>query len=387
MNREDDEVEFVSNVDGYDEENVNAHRLSLFKYIDKPVVRKERKTPSRQTKRLTHKHIIDITKETRRTAERKSLRKGVKRQKKPPRIKTLTGLAVAPFLGPSCTPSSLAENYRTLKLQTPVLSPQSANVRIGRQRLNFVSQDTPSMTCESIARPESKFSRGKSLWRAATTGCFIDLDKIYSDESVTVIEDSPVASVYPNAPIIQSDEESAGAPSKIVYDSEDSDVPISQRLKDFAVTPGLSISESLMTWTNAELAMQISAFGLKAVKSRAMMISSLSRCYLSTSKPPNLPLTQSNLQTSRGLHNLLFLRVTGLLQMSQSEWYERVLSYQPIVVEHLAEWLCTQDCLIDAKELKAWCEAYSVCCVYEESLAVNRKKRKNKNSQPEAAEI
>ena len=55
-------------------------------------------------------------------------------------------------------------------------------------------------------------------------------------------------------------------------------------------------------------------------------------------------------------------------------WYEKMLMYEPIVIEDLAAWLCRKS---DGKVtndkdgfemVKSWCEARSVCCVWKENL-------------------
>ena len=56
-------------------------------------------------------------------------------------------------------------------------------------------------------------------------------------------------------------------------------------------------------------------------------------------------------------------------------WHERILLYDPIVIEDLTDWL-TKGTLADAGELdepsvflvKDWCESKSVCCVWRETL-------------------
>ena len=55
-------------------------------------------------------------------------------------------------------------------------------------------------------------------------------------------------------------------------------------------------------------------------------------------------------------------------------WYEKMLMYEPIVIEDLTGWLngASKGEITSNKDgfelVKAWCEARSVCCLWKENL-------------------
>jgi hypothetical protein len=56
-------------------------------------------------------------------------------------------------------------------------------------------------------------------------------------------------------------------------------------------------------------------------------------------------------------------------------WYEKILLYDPIILEDLTVWLNTGalekagwDGEVDPKEVKKWCESNSICCLWKENL-------------------
>ncbi|KAG0651208.1 Structure-specific endonuclease subunit slx4 [Hyphodiscus hymeniophilus] len=60
---------------------------------------------------------------------------------------------------------------------------------------------------------------------------------------------------------------------------------------------------------------------------------------------------------------------------SSPSWYEKMLLYDPIIIEDLTVWLNTGalekagwDGEVDPKEVKKWCESKSVCCLWKENL-------------------
>lgn len=59
---------------------------------------------------------------------------------------------------------------------------------------------------------------------------------------------------------------------------------------------------------------------------------------------------------------------------SHPSWHEKILLYDPIVLEDLASWLNTSalgkvgwDGEVDPKEVKRWCESKSICCLWKEN--------------------
>ena len=79
---------------------------------------------------------------------------------------------------------------------------------------------------------------------------------------------------------------------------------------------------------------------------------------------------------------LLFSRITEAIttdprsqDKKQPTWHEKILMYDPIVLEDLATWLNTrglarvgEDREVSALEVRKWCEERSVCCLWRETL-------------------
>ncbi|KAG4411330.1 hypothetical protein IFR04_015539 [Cadophora malorum] len=60
---------------------------------------------------------------------------------------------------------------------------------------------------------------------------------------------------------------------------------------------------------------------------------------------------------------------------SNPSWHEKILMYDPIILEDLTVWLNTGalekagwDGEVDPKEVKKWCESKSICCLWKENL-------------------
>ena len=60
---------------------------------------------------------------------------------------------------------------------------------------------------------------------------------------------------------------------------------------------------------------------------------------------------------------------------SNLSWHEKILMYDPIILEDLTVWLNTGalekagwDGEVDPKEVKKWCESKSICCLWKENL-------------------
>lgn len=63
-------------------------------------------------------------------------------------------------------------------------------------------------------------------------------------------------------------------------------------------------------------------------------------------------------------------------------WHEKILLYDPIVIEDLTSWLnCGQltrvgyDGEVSSGEIKAWCESKSICCLWKVNLRGKERKR------------
>ena len=63
-------------------------------------------------------------------------------------------------------------------------------------------------------------------------------------------------------------------------------------------------------------------------------------------------------------------------------WHEKMLMYDPIILEDLATWLNTQglravgvDFEVGPAEVKAWCQAKSICCLWRENLRGGARRR------------
>ena len=67
---------------------------------------------------------------------------------------------------------------------------------------------------------------------------------------------------------------------------------------------------------------------------------------------------------------------------TEPSWHEKMLLYDPIVLEDLTEWLnCGQltrvgyDGEVSSAEVKRWCESKSVCCLWKANLRGKERKR------------
>ncbi|EKD18492.1 uncharacterized protein L3040_007485 [Drepanopeziza brunnea f. sp. 'multigermtubi'] len=104
-------------------------------------------------------------------------------------------------------------------------------------------------------------------------------------------------------------------------------------------------------------------------------------------KPLTLTITSSTNDDSVELspissQKLLFKHITSAVtaaprskDSSNPSWHEKILLYDPIILEDLAVWLNTGglekvgwDGEVDPKEVKKWCESKSICCLWRESL-------------------
>ncbi|KAK0115513.1 5'-flap endonuclease [Cadophora gregata] len=79
---------------------------------------------------------------------------------------------------------------------------------------------------------------------------------------------------------------------------------------------------------------------------------------------------------------LLFRHITSAVTNAPSaknstnpSWHEKILLYDPIILEDLTVWLNTGalekagwDGEVDPKEVKKWCESKSICCLWKENL-------------------
>ncbi|KAH8801041.1 hypothetical protein F5882DRAFT_347568 [Hyaloscypha sp. PMI_1271] len=110
----------------------------------------------------------------------------------------------------------------------------------------------------------------------------------------------------------------------------------------------------------------------------------------SQTKTPPLPLklsTDLEVDTSPELsplssRALLFAHITRAIKNappskdpSKPSWHEKILLYDPIILEELALWLNTGalekvgwDGEVDVKEVKKWCEGRSICCLWRVNL-------------------
>lgn len=93
--------------------------------------------------------------------------------------------------------------------------------------------------------------------------------------------------------------------------------------------------------------------------------------YLSTSElSPN--------SSSKLLFSHITQAVKNIIPSKEAKnpnWYEKILLYDPIVIEDLTIWLNTGalqktnwDGEVDTKIVKKWCESKSICCLWRENL-------------------
>ena len=69
------------------------------------------------------------------------------------------------------------------------------------------------------------------------------------------------------------------------------------------------------------------------------------------------------------------MNATPTKDPNHPSWYEKILMYDPIILEDLTAWLNTgaldkvgYDGEVEPKEVKKWCESKSICCLWRENL-------------------
>jgi hypothetical protein len=67
---------------------------------------------------------------------------------------------------------------------------------------------------------------------------------------------------------------------------------------------------------------------------------------------------------------------------AQPSWHEKMLMYEPVILEDLAAWLNTgpltnegYDGEVSPGEVKQWCESKSVCCLWRMNISGKERKR------------
>ncbi len=76
------------------------------------------------------------------------------------------------------------------------------------------------------------------------------------------------------------------------------------------------------------------------------------------------------------------VRAGGALEGGAPSWHEKMLMYDPIILEDLALWLNTrgldavgEDFEVGPAELKEWCKAKGICCLWKENLRGRERRR------------
>lgn len=109
------------------------------------------------------------------------------------------------------------------------------------------------------------------------------------------------------------------------------------------------------------------------------------------SKPQThtLPTSSASAPPTPLTHSKLLSKITQAIStyppthcMTNLTFYEKILLYDPIVLEDLAAWLNTEglgrvgvDEEVSAVVVKEWCESQSVCCLWRENLRGGERKR------------
>jgi len=150
-------------------------------------------------------------------------------------------------------------------------------------------------------------------------------------------------------------------------DSDSEDIPLSLRK-----TPKKSkqkakdISDEI---SDSEPALTPSPPRRKATKKKAPIL-------------PLKPTDDADALNAQSSQTELFTHITKAIKSippstssSQPNWHEKILLYDPIVLEDLAVWLNTGglqsvgwDGEVDPAKVKSWCESKSICCLWRENL-------------------
>lgn len=152
----------------------------------------------------------------------------------------------------------------------------------------------------------------------------------------------------------------------------DSDTPLSQvrtprKSKNKAKEPAEDISDS-----DTQVTPSPPRRNASQMKTRPLSLKLSTSVDVDTS--PELSPTSS--ETRLFTHITRAVRAAPLSKdVSKPSWHEKILLYDPIILEDLTVWLNTGalekvgwDGEVEPKEVKKWCESKSICCLWRENL-------------------
>jgi len=238
------------------------------------------------------------------------------------------------------TSTRLSSPTKTTRATSPATTSSPKKPR-GRPRKNSVNAPEPQEPPPSAQPPETpKRPRGRPR-----------KDSLSSVPGVAS-PSKPKSAAKPKRAAASPRRKKAAAKSVIeIPDSEDNE-------SDFASSPG----------TNAE-----------------QMFSSPPPLDMSLTTNDGTPLTS----TQSDQEALLFDHITNAVTSAprttdpqEPSWHEKILIYDPIVLEDLAAWLNTgelsrvgYDGEVNPNDIKKWCESKSICCLWRISLRGKERKR------------
>jgi hypothetical protein len=98
-----------------------------------------------------------------------------------------------------------------------------------------------------------------------------------------------------------------------------------------------------------------------------------------------LSLSMTPDEKEAGLYSSLTTAITSAPRTNdpaKPSWHEKILMYDPIVLEDLTSWLNSgqltrvgYDGEVSPGEVKKWCESQSVCCLWRVNLRGKERKR------------
>lgn len=112
--------------------------------------------------------------------------------------------------------------------------------------------------------------------------------------------------------------------------------------------------------TNTQLRLAIDDWGLKPVRGRDKMLQLLA----STNKL--VQTSQGNQATSGTDRRAVIYKAITQLIRSNREWYERILSFEPLRLASLRDWLVQAGYQVELYILEEYCDELGICCTNQQ---------------------
>ncbi|EGW35381.1 uncharacterized protein SPAPADRAFT_64511 [Spathaspora passalidarum NRRL Y-27907] len=123
---------------------------------------------------------------------------------------------------------------------------------------------------------------------------------------------------------------------------------------EHSLTVATNIPSEISSLKATELSKKFKAWGLKPVQGKSKMLEILTNITHFID-----PINLTNLDTQQTFQQSVFIKLTQLIRSDQL-WYDRILSYEPIRIDELKQWLATQSYILEPDLLQMYCDNHSV---------------------------